>query len=84
MSDYNDSWDSWGERLNDPQDMYAILWSDDATIVDEHAQELFKEAFFEKNDDAYVELVDYMWDTYQMDFEEMWDWVDFDEWYDSQ
>jgi len=76
--------DTWGERFNDPDDIYAILWSEDPSIQDEHANELFREAFFEKNQDAYQELVDYMWDEYDMDFEELWDWEDWKEWYDAQ
>jgi hypothetical protein len=80
----DDSWDSWGDRFNDPQDMYAILWSDDVSIVDQHAQDLFREAFFEKDDDAYAALVQYMHDEYDLDFEDLWDWEDWAEWYESQ
>lgn len=53
-------------------------------IEDTRAQELFVQAFFEDNDKAYVDLVDYMWNEYHMDFEEAFEWEDFREWYDSQ
>lgn len=48
---------------------------------DTRAQELFYEAVFEKSQDAYDRLVDYVWDEYGIDFEEAFSWEDFREWY---
>ena len=52
--------------------------------MDQHAQDLMVSAIMDKNDSAYAELVDYMWDEYGIDFEEEWDWEDFSDWYNSQ
>lgn len=53
-------------------------------IEDTHAQGLFVQAFFEDNERAYVDLVDYMYSEYGIDFEEAFEWEDFRSWYDSQ
>ena len=50
---------------------------------DPRAQELFTEAFFNDNDQAYQDLVDYLWDVYGLDFEDAFDWEDFRAWYDA-
>lgn len=62
--------------------------------VDMQAQNLFMEAFFkgtETNDlengmhirdsEAYVALVDYLWDVHGIAFEDAFSWEDFREWY---
>jgi hypothetical protein len=49
--------------------------------VDHRAQELFMEAFFDNDERAYSDLVDYMWDVYGIDFEDAFSWEDFREWY---
>lgn len=72
----------------DPQFLEDLLIGDS---VDPYAQELFREFVFgmdsEDNrlsqsdiEDAYATLVDYMWDNYDIDFEEVYDWVDYREW----
>lgn len=81
-------WDSWDEDWSDyyaPRDVPEvndILWGNE-TVVDHHAQDLFKQAFFENNHGAYLDLIDYMWDHYSIDFEDAWSWEDFREWYDT-
>lgn len=72
------AWDDWGDRFSDPDDVYAILWSDDPSIRDEHARELFNEGVFGGNEQAYRDLIDYMWDEYDMDFEDVFDWEVFE------
>lgn len=49
--------------------------------VDHHAQELFMEAMFNDNAEAYEALIDYMWDVHGIDFEDAFSWEDFREWY---
>lgn len=49
--------------------------------VDTHARDLFEEAFFGHSQQAYDDLVDYIWDEYGIDFEEAFEWEDFREWY---
>jgi hypothetical protein len=72
----------WGA---DPSpDLANILYGDDRSIMDEHAQQLMMDAIIEGNDNAYAELVEYMWDEYGIDFEDAWDWEDFKAWYESQ
>lgn len=62
-----------------------VLWGlNDNSQLDMRAQELFVEAFFNDNQEAYRDLIDYMWDTYEIDFEDAFDWEDFREWYDQQ
>lgn len=64
--------------------------------VDEKAQSLFIEAFFSsgeadttdtgmhiKDSQAYIDLVDYLWDVYGIDFSDAFSWEDFREWYDA-
>lgn len=82
-----DSWsgDDYFEEYADsnPDEVNEILFGD-AMHVDMHAQELFMEAFFNDNDAAYIDLVEYMHDEYDIDFEDAFDWQDFREWYDAQ
>lgn len=52
-------------------------------VEDDHAQHLFMEAYFENNSRAYLDLIDYMWREYGIDFEEAFSWDDFRAWYDS-
>lgn len=52
-------------------------------VEDQHAQDLFMEAYFENNTRSYVDLIDYMWREYGIDFEQSFSWEDFREWYDA-
>lgn len=85
-NDFWNSWDSdWSDYYNAPQEALNInelLWGNDR-VVDHHAQTLFKEAFFENDQGAYLDLIDYMWDEYGIDFEDAWAWDDFRDWYNG-
>jgi hypothetical protein len=69
----------------DSEFLSDLLFDDNG---DPHAQELFDQfmldpdASEEDKDQAFEELCDYLWGTYGIDFEEMFDWEDFKEWYD--
>lgn len=86
MAWYDDMWEGADEWLDPPPDIDVndLLFSNDPAVLDQHAQDLFVEAFFNGNDAAYIDLVDYMWEQYHMDFEDAFDWEDFRDWYDSQ
>lgn len=49
---------------------------------DQHGQDLFNAAVFDKDDIAYQQLVDYMWDQYGIDFEDAFSWETAREAYD--
>lgn len=85
MTWYDKTWDDWDDFFPDENqpDVNDILFGDFSTM-DKHAQDLFVEAFFNNNDAAYIDLVEYMHDQYGIDFEDAFDWEDFREWYDSQ
>ena len=79
------NWEGADEFLAPPNPDFVneILFGRD-DIVDMHAQNLFVEAFFNDNPQAYQDLVDYMYEQYNIDFEHEFEWEDFREWYDSQ
>jgi hypothetical protein len=83
----DDDWDGggWGDDNDyfDPppsRDVNEILFGNDR-VVDMEAQDLFREAFFNDNQGAYFDLIDYMWEQYGIDFEDAFTWEDFREWY---
>jgi hypothetical protein len=77
--------DDYWEASEPTPSFEAILFGkDDPSAFDQHAHDLMWEAIVNDNQDAYQELVDYMWDEYDIDFEDAWDWEDFREWYESQ
>lgn len=59
------------------------------TASDYEAHNLFWEVMY--NDELtsadreilYQQLLDHIWDEYGIDFDELWDWAAFREWYDS-
>lgn len=80
----------WGDFFEelfepDPQDYADILFGS-ASEVDAHAQDLFSEWMASGFQDQRVlqELDAYMWEEYGIDFEDVFEWQDFQEWYDSQ
>lgn len=82
--DGGDSWDVddyFGDVTADPDEVYEVLFGD-GSEHDQHAQDLFMEAFFNDNDAAYIDLVEYMWEEHGIDFEDAFDWEDFRAWYD--
>lgn len=82
----DDDYSWWGGEgdfgeLDDSDRIADIVFLENSGEFDMHAQTLFTEAFFDQNEQAYQELVDYMWWEYGIDFEEAFDWEDFREWY---
>lgn len=71
-------WEDVGEF--DSPDVKDILFGE-GDVVDERAQALFFEGVIDKDEGAYQDLLDYMWEEYGIDFEEAFDWQDFREWY---
>lgn len=73
--------------------LYEIIgFHDDSTLndnFDHHMHDLFwnvmynDELTYDERLAEYQELAAYLYDTYGLDFEELWDWEDFREWYDS-
>ena len=86
----NDEWDGGG--WDEGSDYYEPMWQRNVNeilfggeyVVDMHAQGLFREAFFQNNDAAYLDLLDYMWSEYGIDFEDAFEWADFRDWYKAQ
>ena len=84
--------DGWGDDdYFDNRDTppYEDLLFGSADVMDQHAQDLFVDAYMTEHnaadkDAAYIELVDYMWDEYGIDWEDVYDWEDFREWYNAQ
>lgn len=82
--DVPDDWYGDEERLFD-----RLVSGDDELGNDYHLQDLFDDALFrddltpQEREDAYQELIDYLWEEYQLDFEQVFDWEDYREWYDS-
>jgi hypothetical protein len=75
--------EQWFGEPGPPPDVNELLFGGPG-IEDARAQELFSEAFFNDNSQAYIDLIDYMYDTYGIDFEEAFEWEDFREWYSQQ
>lgn len=56
---------------------------------DQTAHDLFWSVYYDNDlsipgrEAVLQELNDYLWDEYGIDFEAVWDWEDFREWYDS-
>jgi hypothetical protein len=88
VAKWYDEWDSGGDYFLEPtkDDAYEILWGNGAAL-DQHAQDLFVAAYFEGDENsranAYLNLVDYMYEQYHIDFDETFEWTDFREWYDG-
>lgn len=84
MARYDD--DEFGEYYvedNNPSDELShILFGNDFEI-DVHAQELFAHAMMDGDEQAYQDMIDYLWDQYGIDFEDAFDWEDFRAWYDA-
>lgn len=80
---YGGGWDQdWSDYFN-PQptaNVNEVLFGD-AQHVDQHAQDLFRDAFFHNDSDAYTELQYYLWQQYDIDFEDAFTWEDFRDWY---
>jgi hypothetical protein len=80
MAEYYD--DDYSIEDGSNADLNSILFGNDFE-TDEHAQVLFSKAFFDGDEGAYQDLVDWLWDEYEIDFEQAFDWEDFRAWYDA-
>lgn len=82
-----DEWSDYLDELFDPEPKdYADVLFGNASDTDPYALELFgdwMESGF-KSEDALQRLDDYMWQEYGIDFSDVFEWQDFQEWYDSQ
>lgn len=67
----------------EPPDYKDVLFRENDSHFDQRAQDLFSRAVFEGDKAAYSDLVDYMQEEYGIDFEEVFEWQDFREWYDG-
>jgi hypothetical protein len=70
--------------------LFDNLISNDADVgSDLYLQDLFDTAMFDpdasqqERETAYSDLVDYLWDQYDIDFDYAFDWEDYREWYDT-
>lgn len=80
------------EEWNDTEiNLFDDLVGGDAFIGDDpQLQEWFDTAMFnsdvspEEREQAYQHMVEYLWDEYDIDFDQEFDWEDFREWYDTQ
>jgi hypothetical protein len=72
--------DEFSGEQDDSERLRDVLFGNDLDM-DMHAQTLFVEAVFDKNEQSYNELVDYLWFEHGIDFELAFDWADFREWY---
>lgn len=55
-------------------EIWDTFFDDNATIDDPYAKELFAAAMWEGDRDAYIELTEYMWAEYDVDFDIEFDW----------
>lgn len=84
MAAWDDGWGDSDYYDSNPTPAYEDLLFGNADVMDQHAQDLFVDAYMNKNDAAYIDLVEYMWDQYGIDWEDVYDWEDFREWYNAQ
>lgn len=67
-----------------------LLGGDYEAFTDTTLQGLFDLAMFDpdaspsQRQEAYDNLVDYLWTEYNIDFEDVFDWEDYRTWYESQ
>jgi hypothetical protein len=80
MAQWDDDWGDQSDDMDTP-DVNEILFGRD---YDPEAQSLMMAGIMDGNDNAYRDLVDYMWEMYGIDFEDAFDWDDFREWYEAQ
>lgn len=87
-----------GDDFDIPGEWYSIesflfndlIGGDYEAFTDEHLQGLFDTAMFdpdtstEERQEAYDALIEYLWEEYNINFEDAFDWEDYREWYDSQ
>lgn len=83
-------WDEYDNLENselgpwDPPEWQNIVLWDDSGSWDRQAADLFWAAYVDERPDALDELRSYMYDEYNIEWDEVFDWVDFREWYSAQ
>ena len=66
-----------------------MIFDDPIIANDAYLQVLFDQAMFDPDiapddrEDSYNALVEYLWDEYGLDFEDVFDWEDYREWYEN-
>lgn len=86
MASWDDGWgwDRIAEGLegtgHSKSDFYEIILDDRR---DPLAHDMFMSAAFDKDDRAYIDLVEHMWNEYGIDFDEVFDWEDYREYYEG-
>lgn len=82
---FPDDWD-YEER-----ELFKDLIGDEREALEDYdLQDLFHDALFDQDIGpeeralAYDDLLDYLFDEYDIDFEAEFDWEDYRDWYDSQ
>lgn len=88
--DWSDDYAVPGEWYNAEVSLFDNLINGDGDIGgDPYLQTLFDAALFdpdisdEAREQYYQTLVEYLWDNYGIDFEDVFDWEDYRSWYDA-
>ena len=76
-------------RSEHQDQLFEIIGFRNEASLDPHTHDVFWQVMY--NDELtvlerqfyYDELVAYLWNTYGLDFENLWDWEDFRAWYDT-
>lgn len=82
MAWWDDAWDGASDYFEDyypSPDINEVLFGAE-DVMDAYAQDLMWSAVVEKDEDALHTLIDYMWDQYNIDFVEEFDFDDFRDW----
>lgn len=71
-------------------ELFDSLVAGDANVGEDfYLQDLFDAALFDpdatmaEREEAYNRMVEYLWDQYDIDFDEAFDWEDFRAWYEA-
>jgi hypothetical protein len=86
----NDDWDAPDHWDPDERDMWDDFVELDPRLGnDDYAQIMFHEAYFDREvnpserDDFHDSLAAYLAEHYDIDFDEVFDWEDYRDWYES-
>ena len=86
---WDDEYELPGHWSEPEMQMYHDAFGEYAAMAEDRTlQLLFDAALFEEmtpreRDDVYAALQDYLWDEYEIDFDDVFDWEDYREWYSS-
>jgi hypothetical protein len=86
----DDEYEPPDEFLRDEQQeqLFELVGFFDDTL-DQHAHDLFWAVMYNdeltvwEREDLRFQLADHLWEEYGLDFEYLWDWEDFREWYET-